>query len=72
MKETMNMFDEDDTTSQPLQLTPTAIDLAVYGDDSGGEQVVMRVIDVTGVRIDVLMERRHAAAFGGSLFEFAS
>jgi hypothetical protein len=59
-------------TSQPLRLTPTAIDLAVYGDSSGGETVVMRVIDATGVRIDVLMDRAHAAAFGGSLFEFAS
>jgi hypothetical protein len=59
-------------TNQPLRLTPTAIDLAVYGDDSGGEQLVMRIIDATGVRIDVLMERGHAATFGASLSEFAS
>lgn len=57
----------DRPTSQPLQLTPAAIDLAAYG-----EQIVMRVIDQTGIRIDVLMERGHAAAFGGSLFDFAS
>jgi hypothetical protein len=31
-----------------------------------------RVIDEIGVRIDVVMERGHAAAFGGSLYEFAS
>jgi hypothetical protein len=71
MKVLTMITETDQPTSQPLRLTPTAIDLAVYGDDSG-EQVVMRIIDATGVRIDVLMERGHAAAFAGSLFEFAS
>ena len=59
-------------TAQPLQVSPAAIDLAVYQDEDGGEQVVMRVIDEIGVRIDVVMQRRHAAAFAISLFEFAS
>jgi hypothetical protein len=53
-------------------VSPAAIDLAVYQDDDGGEQVVMRVIDEIGVRIDVVMQRRHAAAFASSLSEFAS
>jgi len=63
----------DQPINQPPRLSPVAIDLAVFGDDEGGEQVVMRVIDgPTSARVDVVMPRSGAAAFGLSLAEYAS
>jgi hypothetical protein len=63
--------DFDQPANQPPRLTPIAIDLAVYDSDQG-EQVVMRIIDITGARVDVLIERSRATAFGLSLAEYAS
>jgi hypothetical protein len=64
--------DIEQPTNQPPRIIPAAIDLAVFDSDQG-EQVVLRVICAeTGARIDVVMKRAGAAAFGRSLAEFAS
>jgi hypothetical protein len=58
--------------SKPVQLNIAAIDLAVVLDETDREFVVMRLIDDTGMRLDVPMLREHAAAFGASLHGYAT
>jgi hypothetical protein len=65
-KERINM------TCVPLQLDIEAIDLALIEDDNRDEFVVMRLIDATGLRLDVPMARKQAEAFGESLRSYAS
>jgi hypothetical protein len=54
---------------QPPRVFPVAIDLATYNSDQG-EQVVLRLITELGARIDVVMQQKHAGAFGRSLADY--
>ncbi|AGB23010.1 hypothetical protein Mycsm_02677 [Mycobacterium sp. JS623] len=55
-----------------MQLDVQAIDLALMEDDNRDEFVVMRLIDATGLVLDVPMARQQAEAFGESLRAYAS
>jgi hypothetical protein len=60
------------TTTTPVQLDITAVDLALVEDDNRDEFVVMRLIEATGLVLDVPMQRQLAEAFGESLRNYAS
>jgi hypothetical protein len=63
----------DQPINHPPRITPVAIDLAMYSDTDGDEHVILRVIDSeTGAMVDLVLERRKAAAFGKSLDKFAT
>jgi hypothetical protein len=58
--------------SNPIQLDVTHIDLAVVEDDNGDEFVICRLIEATGLVLDVPMARKQAEEFGESLRAYAS
>jgi hypothetical protein len=67
----MNIFDEP-TPSQPMQLDVQAIDLAMIEDDEGGQYVILRLIDASGLTLDCPLPRGVAESFGTSLAAYAA
>ncbi len=58
--------------SNPIQLDVTHIDLAHVEDDTGAAFVICRLIESSGLVLDVPIARHQAEAFGNSLAEYAS
>jgi hypothetical protein len=62
----------EETTSKPIQLDVTHIDLAAVTDDMDAQFVIMRLIEASGLILDVPIARNQAIAFGESLSSYAS
>jgi hypothetical protein len=59
-------------SSTPIELDILGIDLALIEDDNGDEFVICRLIDATGLVLDVPMPRGQAEAFGESLRAYSA
>jgi hypothetical protein len=64
--------DTDQPTSRPIQLDITHIDLAAVTDDIDAQFVIVRLLDSTGLVLDVPIARNQAIQFGADLSAYAS
>jgi hypothetical protein len=58
--------------STPIQLDITHIDLAAVTDDTNAQFVIMRLLDSSGLILDVPVKRDQAIQFGDDLSAYAT